>query len=231
MTWSRSTCSTWRRSLCRPRASSPCCSTRRRSKCCCARRATPAFRCSTCTIIRRKARRWSGRWIRSGTRRASSRREACRRFCGPTVPLLRMPKRTYTADEPFEATVDLAHYGPADLADAQPVWTITDEHGREVASGTLPALNAPTGKLTPLGAINASLAKAAAPCKLTVTVALAGHRVLQRLGDLGLSRRRCRRQPPADVVVCDKWDAGQGRAGRGQEGRVLRLLRASRRNR
>ena len=36
---------------------------------------------------------------------------AFRRFCGPTVPLLRMPKRTYTVDEPFEATADLAHYG------------------------------------------------------------------------------------------------------------------------
>ena len=99
--------------------------------------------------------------------------EAFRRFCGPTVPLLRMPKRTYTVDEPFAATADLANYGPGDIA-SEPVWTIKDQQGREVASGRLPAVNAPTGKLTALGAINASLAKAAAPAKLTVTVALPG---------------------------------------------------------
>jgi len=40
-----------------------------------------------------------------------------------------------------------------------------------VASGKLSAVNLPTGKLTALGAISASLVKAAAPAKLTVTVA------------------------------------------------------------
>ena len=39
------------------------------------------------------------------------------RYCGPTVPLLRMPRRIYTTDEPFVAEADLAHYGPAPLAD------------------------------------------------------------------------------------------------------------------
>ena len=31
------------------------------------------------------------------------------------MPLLRMPKRTYTRDEPFEATAEVANYGPSDL--------------------------------------------------------------------------------------------------------------------
>ena len=65
-------------------------------------------------------------------------------------------------------------YGPADLAERKPVWTIKDEQGREVASGKLPAVTAPTGKLTALGAISASLAKPPRPAKLTVTVALPG---------------------------------------------------------
>ncbi len=43
-----------------------------------------------------------------------------------------------------------------------------------MASGALPAVDVPTGRLTPLGAIRASLAKAAAPCKLTVRVSLQG---------------------------------------------------------
>ncbi len=98
---------------------------------------------------------------------------AYHRFCGPTVPLMRMPKRTYTTEEPFSGTADVSHFGPADLINARPVWTIKDGHGREVASGKLPALNVPTGKLTPLGQFSTSLAKAGAPGKLTVTLSLA----------------------------------------------------------
>ena len=51
---------------------------------------------------------------------------AFRQYCGPTVPLLRMPKRTYTSDEAFEAAAEIAHYGAADLPNAQPIWAIKD---------------------------------------------------------------------------------------------------------
>ncbi|MCX5656026.1 MAG: glycoside hydrolase family 2, partial [Planctomycetota bacterium] len=61
--------------------------------------------------------------------------EEWRRFCGPTVPLLRMPKRTYTTGETFSAAAEIAHFGPADLKDAAPVWSIKDERGAEVAAG------------------------------------------------------------------------------------------------
>ena len=90
------------------------------------------------------------------------------------VPLLRMPKRTWTADETFSATAELANYGAADFTGAQPFWKITDERGQEIAGGKLPAAAAPTGQLSPLGPISASLAKVSAPCKLTVTVGLTG---------------------------------------------------------
>jgi hypothetical protein len=141
---------------------------------------------------------------------------AYRRFCGPTVPLLRMPKRTYTADEPFVATADLAHYGPADLEHAQPVWKITDAQGREIAAGALPALKAPTGKLTELGAISASLAKATAPAKLKVTVALQGTDISNDW-DIWVYPADLAPQPPADVVVCEKWDAAQAALAAGKK--------------
>jgi hypothetical protein len=95
-----------------------------------------------------------------------------RRFCGQTVPLVRMAKRTYTVDEPFTATVDISHFGPKSLPGVRPQWSIRDQHGRVVASGSLPALDLPTGALTRAGEIHASLAKAAAPAKLTVLVSL-----------------------------------------------------------
>ncbi len=134
--------------------------------------------------------------------------DAYARFCGPTVPLLRMPKRTYAADEPFTATADLAHYGAADLEKAQPVWKIIDDKNREIASGALPVAKAPTGKLTGLGEISASLAKVRAPAKLKVTVALQGTAIANDW-DIWVYPAAVAAAPPADFVVCEKWETAK----------------------
>ena len=141
---------------------------------------------------------------------------AFRRFCGPTVPLLRMPKRTYTSDEAFDATADLAHYGPADLPHAEPVWTIKDEHGREVASGKLAVVSAPTGKLTALGVIHASLEKAAAPANLTVTVGLKGTEFANDW-DIWVYPAHVAPAAPSYVVVCEKWEPARAALAEGKK--------------
>jgi hypothetical protein len=128
--------------------------------------------------------------------------ETHRQYCGPTVPLLRMPKRAYTADESFWAAVEIAHFGPHDLARVRPWWTIKDQQGRLVAEGTLPMVNIPTGKLTPLGSIRAALAKAAAPAKLTVTVA-AG---CANQWDIWVYPSKVSTEPPPGVLVTHDWD-------------------------
>ena len=99
---------------------------------------------------------------------------AYRRFCGPTVPLLRMSKRTYTTDEAFTANADIAHYGPKDIAGALPEWSIADKQGQVIASGTLPVRKLPAGDLYDLGSISVPLANVHAPADLTVTVSLKG---------------------------------------------------------
>ncbi len=131
--------------------------------------------------------------------------ETHRQYCGATVPLLRMPKRTYTAGEVFEAKVDVAHFGPADLRAAHVVWTIKDEAGKAVASGELPALDLPTGKLTPVGNIRATFENAAAPSKLIATVALKGTEFSNQW-DLWVYPATPAASAPADVVVCDEWN-------------------------
>jgi len=132
-----------------------------------------------------------------------------REYCGPTVPLLRMPKRTYTVDESFKATADVANYGPADLTSAEPVWSIDDEHGREIASGTWPAMTLQTGTLSVIGPLTASLAAAHPPCKLTVTVALQGT-PFKNTWDIWVYPANLQPTPPAGVVTCDEWnDAAQ----------------------
>jgi len=64
---------------------------------------------------RRKARRVVGRWMRFGTRKVSSRRKFSAGIVRPRCRCCGLPKRTFTSDETFEATADLAHYGAADL--------------------------------------------------------------------------------------------------------------------
>jgi hypothetical protein len=131
-----------------------------------------------------------------------------RRFCGPTVPLLRLPKRTFRTDETLEATLDLAHYGPAGLANITPVWTITDEAGHELARGKLPTVSAPTGELTALGAIKLPLEKMPAPAKLTVAVSIPGTAAANDW-DIWLyppPRTDTPLVAPPGVVVCTRWD-------------------------
>ena len=131
--------------------------------------------------------------------------EAHRRYCGATVPLLRMKKRTFTTDETFAAEAEIAHFGAQDLTNAQPVWTLRDESGQEVAAGSWAGRNVPTGKLTPLGAIRASLAKAPAPVKLTVTVSLVGT-AFTNDWDIWVYPANAAATAPADVVIARNWD-------------------------
>jgi hypothetical protein len=98
--------------------------------------------------------------------------EEHKRYAGAIVPLLRFAKRTYNAGEVFEATAELANFGPADIRETQGIWSVTDQAGAEVASGVLSQVAAPTGTVTQLGRLKATLAKASAPTKLTANLSL-----------------------------------------------------------
>jgi len=126
-------------------------------------------------------------------------------YCGPVVPLLRLPKRTYTANETFSATAELANYSAQDLTGAKPFWKISDEHGKKIAGGELDSLAAPTGELSPLGSLSASLAKVPAPCQLTVTVGLKGTKVSNGW-DIWVYPDETAPPPPAGVIVSTAWD-------------------------
>ena len=137
--------------------------------------------------------------------------ERHRRYCGPTVPLLRLKQRAFTADEPVVAEVDLAHFGPKDLAGMTPKWVIKDEKGRTIAGGSLPKANMPTGKLSTLGSMQASLSKAAAPCKLSVTVSLAGT-TFANDWDIWVYPANPAPVAPSNVIVANEWNAETAQA-------------------
>jgi hypothetical protein len=97
-----------------------------------------------------------------------------RRFCGATVPLARMTKRVFTSDETFSARVEVSHFGPADLVNPVVAWKLQAADGKVVASGEFSREKIPTGQLTEVGRIEASLRAAGAPQKLRLVVGIAG---------------------------------------------------------
>ncbi len=96
--------------------------------------------------------------------------EMWRRFCGPVVPILRMPKREYFNDESFTAEAEIYNYSPEPLGGTNLSWDIRSSENKVIASGKFKSQVIPVSSLTPVGSIKASLAKIGTPQKLTVTV-------------------------------------------------------------
>ncbi len=99
-----------------------------------------------------------------------------RRFCDDTVPLARLPKRIWTSDETFHATLEVAHFGPRDLPQTAFRWQIRDSTGKRVATDRLEPVTLPTGQLTPIGEISLSLARFTQATALRLEVELPGTR-------------------------------------------------------
>lgn len=95
-----------------------------------------------------------------------------RQFCSETVPLLRFPKYTWTIDEVFTAKFEIAHYGPSDIIEAQPFWTLTDAYGNVVSCDLLPKSSIQRGTLYKIGKINIALSDCQTSQKYIITIGL-----------------------------------------------------------
>ena len=100
--------------------------------------------------------------------------EEFHRFCCETVPLLRMEKCIWTPDEIFQADVEMAHFGPASIRKALPMWTLRYLNGRQAASGILTKQDIPIGNGIKLDTIRLELKRVKAPAQLILTVHLKG---------------------------------------------------------
>ena len=96
------------------------------------------------------------------------------RFCGPTVPLARLEKRVFTSGETLHAALEVAHYGPADLEDAELRWRLETREGHVRATGTLPPRTLTTGELTPCGEIVVPLDGIPGPAALRLVASIDG---------------------------------------------------------
>lgn len=148
--------------------------------------------------------------------------EEFRRFNSETVPLARLTKRVFNADETLEAEVEVAHYGAAPLTAAVPVWKIVDARGATVAQGSWPARTIPLGKNSSLGRVSVKLSKLAAPGQYRLVVGLKGT-AAENDWNFWLYPSRVSVAAPRGVLVTRSWDEAEAalRAG----GRVLYMPR------
>ena len=159
--------------------------------------------------------------------------EEYHRFACETVPLARLTKRVWTTDEPFTAEIQIAHFGPTDLASPKIVWSLLDEAGQPVDSGAWQPESVPTGRLFDAGRVSCSLGQGGRARQASLAGGDRRHAVRQRLGRLGLcpSRRdnRAAGRPGGDGLGRSGGQAPGGRrqslvvaGGRHGQGRSLR---------
>jgi hypothetical protein len=146
--------------------------------------------------------------------------EEFRQFNNVTVPLARLRERVLTAGQPLTAEVELAHFGPAPMASARPLWRIVDAAGQAVLSGALPARPIPRGKNLRLGTISASLAGLRAPAAYKLVVELEGT-AFRNEWNFWLYPDKVETAAPTGVLVTSSWDEAKAALANG--GRVLFL--------
>ncbi|WP_068500982.1 sugar-binding domain-containing protein [Paenibacillus kribbensis] len=101
-----------------------------------------------------------------------------REFCGPTVLLLRMPKRIYMNAELFTAEISIAHFAARDIPPSSIQWTIQDGEGRILDQGSLQTDTIPLGSGQPLGRlVSHAPHRIQKSDRLTVSLELAGSEV------------------------------------------------------
>lgn len=142
-----------------------------------------------------------------------------RQYSNTTVPLARLKDRVFTTAETLKADVEVAHYGPAPLANAASQWQIVTTAGAAVASGSFKARPIPRGKNIPLGSITADLSKLAAPAQYKLVVELHGATTFKNQWDFWLYPAKVEAAAPADVMVTTKWSDAEARLAEG--GKVL----------
>ncbi len=95
-----------------------------------------------------------------------------RKFCSPVVPLIRYPKATYTNQENFTASIEIANFGGTVIHKPAVKWEILNEAKLVIASGKILPSKIEIGNGINIGNFNVALNKVATAQKLTVAVGI-----------------------------------------------------------
>jgi hypothetical protein len=142
--------------------------------------------------------------------------EEYRRFCGPTVPLARMPERVIQSGGAFRFVVDIAHFGSAPIENARIEWRITTAAGADLANGVLATRTIALGN-APLGLSAAPVltVQGATAAKLVISIRQGERQVAQNDWDLWVypvpaaaASSRIRRADRIDQALLDHLAKG-----------------------
>lgn len=101
--------------------------------------------------------------------------EDFRKFCGPTVALLRFKKRVYYNDEIFNGKAEVYNFSTAALKGAKVKWQMADSEGRVLKSGHLKGNSIGNNGVFPVGEFSCALPTENVPRKLTVKLTVGNH--------------------------------------------------------
>lgn len=98
--------------------------------------------------------------------------EDFRKFCAPTVALLRFKKRTYYNDETFSGKAEVYNFSAGVIKSAKMKWQIADATGKVLKSGSLKTQTIGNNGVFPVGEFNCALPAGSEPQKLTVRLSV-----------------------------------------------------------
>jgi len=143
------------------------------------------------------------------------------RFCGPTVPLARLERRIFESGDTLKARVDIAHFGPTDLKDVTPAWTLRDSTGEVVEEGQFARQTIKAGTLSALGEVKAPMYVAREADKFNLEVTIPGTDAANDW-DLWVYPKESPAQPAGDILIAQELsDEAIMHLGKG--GKVLLL--------
>jgi hypothetical protein len=100
--------------------------------------------------------------------------EEFRMFCNQTVPLARMKKFVFLDNEKFSADIEVAHFGPAPIENAEFICQIKDSDGKTIFEKVLQPGNVPIGNGISAGRCETDLSPVEHAQKFTFEVLLNG---------------------------------------------------------
>jgi beta-galactosidase len=153
--------------------------------------------------------------------------EEFRRFCGPTVPLVRLRGYMLRTSDEFDLIPEIAHFGPEPISGATPVWQIADHAGHVVREGELASREISIGKNIRLGQIVTDLSDLKAPEQYRLTVALRtpANDKIENSWNFWLYPAKIDSAVPDGITFTNKWSEAAERLAAG--GKVLFVPPAS----
>ena len=145
-----------------------------------------------------------------------------RQWNNTTVPLARFKDRVYTTADTFTADVEVAHFGPAPLANATSHWSIVGAWGQgccewELGGARDSAWQRNGSRKRIRGPVEAS-----APAQYKLVVQLqSGTTISRTIGTSGCIQRRSTLRCPPSVLITSSWPEAEARLATG--GKVLFL--------